>query len=115
MALFDQFMDHVTRMRITKKESMPQVIWKTTTPPFIENSKGRTNVTHFRFLTKQRIRVWNEYTSHAACHHNIPVIDVYNMAAAFPWRPVDHIHHVNEAFEPVAEQLMDYLKKCRKK
>ena len=51
-SMFDGFLDLLDTVKQSNKASFPLVIWKTTTPPVIENVKSK-NKTCFRFLTKQ--------------------------------------------------------------
>ena len=51
-SMFDGFLDMLDTVKQSNATTFPLVIWKTTTPPVIENVKAK-NKTSFRFLTKQ--------------------------------------------------------------
>ena len=50
--LFQLFIQMVRKVRKDLKENCPLIVWKTTTPPAIENAKKHHN-TDMRFITKQ--------------------------------------------------------------
>ena len=110
MHLFQEFLRMLTDLRKVHGESrFPNVIWKNTTPPRIEASK-QLNLTYTRFLTKERVRVWNAYTRSELCKVGIPVLDVHGLAAApNPSAILDHVHYRNEVFKSAEERLLDYI------
>uniref|UniRef100_A0A7M5WVE2 Uncharacterized protein n=2 Tax=Clytia hemisphaerica TaxID=252671 RepID=A0A7M5WVE2_9CNID len=96
--LFQQFIKLVKIKR--KKGIGPLVIWKTTTPPFLENRQDKTkNADWHHYRTKQRIEVWNSYTIEECCKAGIDVLDVYEMALSSPKKTLDGVHYPNTVFE----------------
>ena len=43
------------------------------------------------------------------CEHNIPVLDVYDMALSTPIKPKDHVHYPDKVFHAAQDDLMRYL------
>ncbi|KXJ24786.1 hypothetical protein AC249_AIPGENE20988 [Exaiptasia diaphana] len=94
-----------------------QSIWKTTTAI---NKQRATNINlgHRRFLTYQRVLLYNAYATWAMCRAGIPVLDVYPMSDSYPWgtgthasripAPNDVVHYNNLAFKD-AEDLLEMM------
>ncbi|XP_032221804.2 uncharacterized protein LOC116604066 [Nematostella vectensis] len=95
----------------------PRVIWKTTTAI----NKQRASVRHLgsrRFLTYQRVLLFNAFATSAMCSAGIEVIDVYPVSDSYPWgtgthaslKPAENdvVHYSNQAFKP-AEDLLENM------
>lgn len=90
------------------KSSVPQFIWKTTSLSHKENT-ARWNVTQARFLTNQRITLFNAYANARLCTAGVPILDIFPISASFENGTLDHVHYHNSVFQPVEDALADYV------
>ncbi|XP_057301004.1 uncharacterized protein LOC130635633 [Hydractinia symbiolongicarpus] len=91
--------------KLGKKQEMPKIIWKTTTPVHDK----RKNMDATRFLTKQRIILWNAFTKEVACKEGISILDVYELAASNPAGCFDGVHFHEGFFKHAALAFKVYL------
>ncbi|XP_057302703.1 uncharacterized protein LOC130636872 [Hydractinia symbiolongicarpus] len=91
--------------KLKKTQEMPKIIWKTTTPVLDKKKYMDAN----RFLTKQRIILWNAFTKEVACKEGIPILDVYELAASNPAESFDGVHFNIGFFEHAALAFEFYL------
>ena len=62
---------------------------------------------NFSFL--QRVQIWNSYVILEASKTNLPILDVYNMAQAHPYKPIDAMHYDDKVFCKAEDELLSYL------
>ncbi|XP_068729808.1 uncharacterized protein [Montipora capricornis] len=115
--LFDE-----TRMvrRANGKSLFPgEMIWRTTTAL----NKQKLDAKHIqarRFLTYQRVLLFNAYATSAMCQANVPVIDVHPLTDSYPHgtgkpsRPRDAVHYEHFVFESAERVLENYFYKTYK-
>ncbi|XP_047144068.1 uncharacterized protein LOC105848383 [Hydra vulgaris] len=104
--LLDGFLDMVLNIKSKVLPNFPKILWKSTTPAYIENfllKHGKNNLE--RTLVKQRAIHWNLYCVKKMCELNIPVLDVYWMAASYPQGPYDAVHYDSHVFSSAATFL----------
>ncbi|KAK3742221.1 hypothetical protein QZH41_009001 [Actinostola sp. cb2023] len=94
-----------------------RIIWKTTTAI---NKQRATNINlgYKRFLTSQRVLLYNAYATWAMCRAGVQILDVYPMSDSYPWgtgthgsripAPNDVVHYSNLAFSS-AEDLLEMM------
>ncbi|XP_048585688.1 uncharacterized protein LOC116619579 isoform X2 [Nematostella vectensis] len=95
-------------MRYQDNVRYPKVIWRSTTAIWKENA-GVRNLTHFRFLTEQRILLFNAYANWAMCRGGVPILDVHPITDSYPHGPIDVVHYYGLVTYPV-EQKLEKLK-----
>ncbi|XP_057313777.1 uncharacterized protein LOC130655093 [Hydractinia symbiolongicarpus] len=100
--LFLNFIKLLKTLR--KKQEIAKIIWKTTTP--VLSKKGMNSE---RFLTRQRIILWNAFTKEVICREGIPILDVYEMAASYPEGSTDGVHFADKVFESAAVALITHI------
>eukprot|EP00794_Sanderia_malayensis_P016170 gene16170-17793_t len=113
---FDEYkrvLDYFIRMIKTLKERrqatrLPHIIWKTTTMSHKENARI-WNLTHTRFLTNQRINLYNAYTNTRLCSEGITICDAYPITASYPKGPIDHVHYDYNVLEPLEDALAEFI------
>ncbi|KAJ7369933.1 hypothetical protein OS493_035279 [Desmophyllum pertusum] len=96
-----------------------KVIWKTTTAINKEKyGDPRTNARHstsIRFLTYQRVLLFNAYAMHAMCRAGIDVLDVFLISDSYPEgtglprKPYDAVHFKPHVFQSVVNLLQRYF------
>ncbi|XP_031560933.1 uncharacterized protein LOC116296952 [Actinia tenebrosa] len=108
---YQKLIDHVIDMLTEKKPGSEhdlwyksRVVWKTTTAIMKENASQK-QVTHFRFLTSQRILLFNAYATWAMCKAGVDVIDVHPITDSYPWGPMDVVHYYGFVTYPLEQRL----------
>jgi len=110
--LFLIFIKLVTTLKLEKGNNFPLIIWKTTTPPQLEQLHYFSIISRkMVFITKQRVEAWNTFTKQEACKAGIPVLDVYDMALSYPPGSDDLVHYKNDAFSSAENALSDFILK----
>ncbi|XP_067031882.1 uncharacterized protein [Acropora muricata] len=120
--LIDKTIRMLTEKFKTNKKSWSfsaKLIWKTTTAIYMEKyGDPRTNARHstsIRFLTYQRVLLFNAYAMHAMCRAGIDVLDVFPISDAYPGgtglprKPYDAVHYKGHVFQPVVKLLQTYF------
>ena len=111
--LFESFLKMVVKLRKKYGESLPQVIWRNTTPPTIENTK-KHNITRLRFLSKHRVHFWNCYTRERLGEVGVPMLEVHELALSCPPSGYkDHVHYAGFVFKHAEEKLLEYVSTLR--
>nr|XP_047122332.1 uncharacterized protein LOC105845239 [Hydra vulgaris]XP_047122333.1 uncharacterized protein LOC105845239 [Hydra vulgaris]XP_047122334.1 uncharacterized protein LOC105845239 [Hydra vulgaris]XP_047122335.1 uncharacterized protein LOC105845239 [Hydra vulgaris]XP_047122336.1 uncharacterized protein LOC105845239 [Hydra vulgaris] len=106
--LFDAFIDMVLDIKSKSLFGFPKILWKSTTPAYVENIfriYHKRNIE--RTLVKQRAIQWNLFCVKKMCQVNLPVLDVYWMAASYPQGPYDAVHYDDYVFDAAAEFLVN--------
>ena len=57
----------------------------------------------------QRIKLFNAYAMKKMCEAGIPVLDVYQISAAYPHGTIDGIHYPHFVFHPAEDALEKYF------
>ncbi|KAK3714380.1 hypothetical protein QZH41_020627, partial [Actinostola sp. cb2023] len=109
---YQKFIDHVIYMLSRPGDDFEswykaKVIWKTTTAIYKENAKEK-NSTHFRFLTSQRILLFNAYSTWAMCKAGITVVDVHPITDSYPYGPIDVVHYYGFVTYTLEQRLEQY-------
>ncbi|XP_068682501.1 uncharacterized protein [Montipora foliosa] len=69
-----------------------------------------------RFLTRQRVQLYNAYATWAMCGAGFEVLDVYSLSASYPngtdnrYNPFDSVHYKDSVFKPAEEILLQYFR-----
>ncbi|XP_068682072.1 uncharacterized protein [Montipora foliosa] len=121
-SLIDKTIRMLTERFKTNKKSWKfnaKLIWKTTTAIYMEKyGDPRTNARHsssIRFLTYQRMLLFNAYAMHAMCRAGIDVLDVFPISDAYPGgtglprKMYDAVHFKPHVFQPVVDLLQRYF------
>ena len=107
--VIEEFVGIVEQYRSKQKnDTIPQFIWKTTTLSHKENTKI-WNLTHARFLTNQRVTLFNAFANSRLCTAGITIFDVFPISASFPSGTRDHVHYHSFVFEPAEDALADFV------
>ncbi|XP_057310189.1 uncharacterized protein LOC130648168 [Hydractinia symbiolongicarpus] len=106
--LLQSFVELVQTLKSKLGENFPRIIWKTTTPPF-RREYYKYNEDFRRFLTKQRMILWNTYCKEMMCRANIPVIDVYYVTASFTLGAKDGLHFADHVYENAMSAFESYV------
>eukprot|EP00112_Aurelia_sp_Birch-Aquarium-sp1_P014071 Seg3010.1 transcript_id=Seg3010.1/GoldUCD/mRNA.D3Y31 product="hypothetical protein" protein_id=Seg3010.1/GoldUCD/D3Y31 len=105
--IVDEFAGTMNRIR-TSGSKLPHMIWKTTTFSRLGDGKLRHR-THARFLTNQRIMLFNAYANWKLCGEGVSIFDEYTVSASYPKRSVDGLHYLDGAFLPAEKGLENFL------
>ncbi|XP_032237148.1 uncharacterized protein LOC5511879 isoform X2 [Nematostella vectensis] len=96
------------------------MIWKTTTSLNKHKLDGK-HLQSRRFLTSQRVLLFNAYASSAMCHAGFDVLDVYPLTDSYPLgtgtpeRPKDAVHYEHFVFDSVERLLLDHFARLPRK
>ncbi|XP_031560249.1 uncharacterized protein LOC116296381 isoform X2 [Actinia tenebrosa] len=91
-----------------------EMIWKTTTSLY----KDKLDSKHLqarRFLTSQRVLLFNAYATQAMCRAGFKVLDVFPLTDSYPHgtgkpeRPKDAVHYQHFVFESVERLLEEFF------
>lgn len=91
-----------------------KLIWKTTTAIHRERFLYHDHPSP-RFLTLQRIQLYNAYAVWAMCNAGIEILDVFPMSYSFPEGTdgssdrYDAVHYKNIVFKPAEQLLYEYF------
>ncbi|XP_020618373.1 uncharacterized protein LOC110056252 [Orbicella faveolata] len=91
-----------------------KMIWKTNAAIHRERLRSPHNHKR-RFLTRQRVQLYNAYATWAMCKAGIEVLDVYPLTASFPngtdnsVDPFDSVHYKDLVFKPAEDILLEYF------
>ncbi|XP_065666111.1 uncharacterized protein LOC136087391 [Hydra vulgaris] len=108
--LFDNFVEMILDMKSNYLSGFPKIIWKSTTPSYIEDYLHKNGISNLvRYQAKQRTIHWNIYCVKKMCDVNLPVLDVYWMAASYPQGPYDSVHYDDHVFSAAAAFLAQVL------
>ncbi|XP_057310317.1 uncharacterized protein LOC130648295 [Hydractinia symbiolongicarpus] len=106
--VLEDFVRLVQSLKTKHSANFPRIVWKSTTAPF-ERERYKYNEDHRRFLTKQRSIMWNAYSREVLCNANIPILDVYYMAASYIPGTLDGVHYVGHVFESAAAAFESFV------
>ncbi|KAJ7369930.1 hypothetical protein OS493_035276 [Desmophyllum pertusum] len=103
---------------VTRRKFRGTVIWKTTTAINKEKASN-INLGHKRFMTQQRILLYNAYATAQMCRAGFYVLDVFPITDSYPQGTGTHgahgpvkndiVHYSNLAFRPAEELLEEYF------
>lgn len=94
-------------IRVLKQSYRGRVVWKTT-PSLGKQTELYTGCCR-RFHTEQRIKLFNAYAMKKMCEAGIPVLDVYQISAAYPGGTTDGVHFPPFVFYPAEDALERYF------
>ncbi|XP_057294249.1 uncharacterized protein LOC130622763 isoform X2 [Hydractinia symbiolongicarpus] len=112
---FQSFLTIVKELKQASPDAFPQIIWKSTTPTYereyYDRNSGGSNAEadHIRFLTKQRVMLWNAYSRDEVEKSGIKIVNFFHIAASYPPGPLDGLHFAGEVFESTAVALEQYI------
>ncbi|XP_032219610.1 uncharacterized protein LOC116602321 [Nematostella vectensis] len=96
-----------------------QVVWKTTTAinreRYGDPRKGAIHAKVIRFLTYQRVLLYNAYATNAMCNAGIDILDVFPMSNAhpngtgLPHKRFDAVHYPAGTFTRASDVLYKYF------
>lgn len=102
----------------TKRIYRGTVIWKATTAINKEKASN-THLGHKRFITQQRVLLYNSYATTQMCRAGFLVLDVFPITDSYPQGTGTHgahgpvkndiVHYSNLAFRPVEELIEEYF------
>ena len=105
--IIDEFAVTINQIRKSGSK-LPHMIWKTTTFSRLGDGKLRHR-TYSRFLTNQRIMLFNAYANWKLCGEGVSIFDEYTVTASYPKRSVDGLHYLDGAFLSAEKGLEDFL------
>ena len=105
--IIDEFAVTISRIR-NSGSKLPHMIWKTTTFSRLGDGKLRHR-TYSRFLTNQRIMLFNAYANWKLCGEGVSIFDEYTVTASYPKRSVDGLHYLDGAFLAAEKGLESFL------
>ncbi|XP_073248313.1 uncharacterized protein [Porites lutea] len=91
-----------------------EMIWRTTTALNKHKLDGK-HIQGRRFLTYQRVLLFNAFATSAMCEANVPVLDVHPLTDSYPYgtgnpsRPKDAVHYEHFVFESAERILEDHF------
>ncbi|XP_022787208.1 uncharacterized protein LOC111327316 isoform X2 [Stylophora pistillata] len=94
-------------IRLLRQNYLGRVVWKTT-PSLGKQTELYTGCCR-RFHTEQRIKLFNAYAMKKMCEAGIPILDVYQMSAAYPGGTIDGVHFPPFVFYPAEDALERYF------
>ncbi|KAL9952752.1 hypothetical protein ACROYT_G040047 [Oculina patagonica] len=94
-------------VRLLRDNYRGKVVWKTI-PSLGKQTELYTGCSR-RFHTEQRIKLFNAYALKKMCEAGIPVLDVYQISAAYPQGTIDDIHYPHSVFYPAEDALERYF------
>jgi len=96
--IIDAFIEELKRYR-------GEVIWKSTTAIHDQNVKVMGSFR--RYITAQRVLLFNAYANAAICQAGIKLLDVYPMTASYPYGTKDGVHYHGNVTTSVETMLYD--------
>eukprot|EP00112_Aurelia_sp_Birch-Aquarium-sp1_P003175 Seg1354.17 transcript_id=Seg1354.17/GoldUCD/mRNA.D3Y31 product="hypothetical protein" protein_id=Seg1354.17/GoldUCD/D3Y31 len=104
--------DKVVKLLKEKSAYKPSVIWRTTTA--LNRHKYSVPYLHSRrFLTPQRVNLFNAYANWAMCRAGIPILDVHPLTTSYPngtgnsIQPYDPVHYEHNVLYPIEDLLAE--------
>lgn len=108
---FRTLVDKVAGFLKNESAYKPSVIWRTTTS--LNRHKYSVPYLHSRrFLTSQRVGLFNAYANSAMCEAGIPILDFFPLTDSYPngtgnsISPFDPVHYDHHVLLPVEELLV---------
>ncbi|XP_057294257.1 uncharacterized protein LOC130622765 isoform X2 [Hydractinia symbiolongicarpus] len=111
---FQSFLALVKELKYASPDTFPQIIWRSTTSmyerEYYDDSGGKNHhLDHLRFLTNQRVMLWNAYTREQSEKSGIKIVNFFNLAASYAPGPVDRVHFPGQIFESTAVAFEQYI------
>ncbi|XP_066921499.1 uncharacterized protein [Clytia hemisphaerica] len=104
---FRKYRKIINRLLETLKTFQGHVIWKSTTA--IHNQDIRVMGAFRRYLTSQRVELFNAYANSMICTQGHHLLDIYPLTASFPSGTKDGVHYHRNAQKPMEEMLTEYF------
>ncbi|XP_057309096.1 uncharacterized protein LOC130647313 [Hydractinia symbiolongicarpus] len=112
--LFRSLLSMLSMRRRASPDRFPSVAWASTTSPNeheyrAEKSDGKEiHVDDIRFLTKQRVVLWNAFTRDELQKTDIPILNIFKVTASHPSGPTDGMHYPSNVLLTVKEAFQAY-------
>lgn len=107
----DKFAELIEQLKHDNANELPKTVWRTTTFTIPEAKKLR-NTSSARFLTNQRIQLFNAYANSRFCSNGIDIFDVYTVTSSYPKGCRDGVHFRGDVFDQANKAFEAYLENC---
>ncbi|XP_065666023.1 uncharacterized protein LOC101240934 [Hydra vulgaris] len=89
-----------------------RAIWKSTTAIHQQDKSGNEVMGAFRrYLTNQRVQLFNAYANAAICNADHDLLDIHPLTASYPGGTKDGVHYLPNASVPIENLLNEYFSK----